>query len=160
MLAASGEPSAGVSDGYLCMPEEELRRIADRAGFEGRLQDLHRLGFVDRRRQVHRPLEGAVAIARAFAAAQPESVLTYIEDDEEGLRARGYGPGERYAHDLVREYQPATPWRVSGLGSAGDRDAAEGDRPASDARDAGGLPGNRCGAGLTSRRLLRTLDGH
>ena len=88
------------------MPEEELRRIADRAGFDGRLQDLHRLGFTDRHRQLHLPLEGAVAIARAFAAAEPQTVLLYIEDHEEELRARGYAPGERYTHDLLRQYQP------------------------------------------------------
>jgi hypothetical protein len=30
----------------------------------------------------------------------------YIEDREERLRAAGFAPGQRYLHDLLRDYQP------------------------------------------------------
>jgi hypothetical protein len=45
-------------------------------------------------------------LARAFAAAEPETVLTYIEGEEEEMRARGYLPGERIYHQFLREYKP------------------------------------------------------
>ena len=33
-------------------------------------------------------------------------VLTYIEGEEEEMRARGYLPGERIYHQFLREYKP------------------------------------------------------
>jgi hypothetical protein len=112
VLAASGEPSAYAGElGYLCMPEDELQRIADRAGIDARLTDLHLLGFCDRANQIHLPFEAAVAIARAFAAAEPETVLMDIDAHEERLRSEGYAPGSRYKHDLMRQYKPA--WAVA-----------------------------------------------
>jgi hypothetical protein len=107
-LGASGEARAGVSDvGYLLMPEDELQRIMDRAGVEGRPQDLHSLGFRDREGWVHLPFAASVSLARAFAAAEPETVLMHIANYEESLRAGGHAPGEHHRHVRLIDNQPA-----------------------------------------------------
>jgi hypothetical protein len=106
VLAASGEPSAGAWGGICSMPEDEIQRIADRAGLNEAPVKLHHLGFVDRFGEVNLPLEGAEALARAFAAAEPENVLMYLDDQEEELRLSGNEPGYRYRHNLLRQYQP------------------------------------------------------
>jgi hypothetical protein len=159
VLAASGEPSAGMGD-WLAMPEEEIQRICDRAGLSEHPAELHPLGFVDRHGEVHLPLEGAERLARAFAAAEPENVLMYIDDHEEQLKRLGYVPGDRYLHDLLRQYQPG--WALARQWSGFEREVEELQkeiarlrslvaRAASELREAG--------AESRSRRLLRALDG-
>jgi hypothetical protein len=81
VLASSGELSACTFGGLLSMPEDELERLMVRANLPGRPTDLHALAFKDRLGEVHVPLEGVVALARAFAAADAENVLMYIQDD-------------------------------------------------------------------------------
>lgn len=107
VLASSGEPSAYATIEGLSMPEAEIERIVRRAGLDDRLDSLHPLGFVDRHREVHLPLDAAERIARAFAAAEPESVLMAIQEHEDELRSRRYAPGERHLHGLLRQYAPA-----------------------------------------------------
>jgi hypothetical protein len=108
VLASSGEMGAHVGDlGYLCMDEGELQRIADRAGVTDPLDRLHPLGFRDRLGQIHLPLEAAESLARSFAAAEPETVMMFVQGREDELRARGWAPGERYLHDLLRDYLPS-----------------------------------------------------
>jgi hypothetical protein len=87
------------------MPEAELERIIGRAGLKKEAVDLHPFAFCDRLADVHLPVEAAEALARAFAAAEPEMVLMCIEDQEE-LKLRGNAPGERYLHDLLRQDAP------------------------------------------------------
>ena len=111
ILGSSGEPSAGAGRGVVAMPEEEIRRIMVRANMTGDPADLHPLAFRARSGEVYLPLEAGEAIARAFAAAEPQTVLMYIQDQEDELRVRGDIPGQRYLHDLCG---PAyLPWRPS-----------------------------------------------
>lgn len=63
------------------MPEAELQRIADRAGLDGAPVRLHRLGYIDRQGWANLPLEAGVALA------EPETVLMYIEAQEQQLKA-------------------------------------------------------------------------
>lgn len=108
VLESSGEPEAYVGDnGYLCMPEDQLQRIADRAGVDGPLEELHPLGFKARDGCIHLPVEAAEQIARALAAAEPENVMLYIEGREHELRSSGWQPGMHYRHDMLREAMPA-----------------------------------------------------
>jgi hypothetical protein len=46
--------------------------------------DLHPLAYRDRHGNVHLPLEATVELARAFAAAEPTTVIGYL-DDQEGV---------------------------------------------------------------------------
>ena len=159
VLEASGEPGAGAGE-WLTMPEEEIQRICDRAGISEQPADLHPLGFVDRFGDVHLPLEGAERLARAFAAAEPENVLMYINDREEELKRAGNVPGDRYLHDLLRDYQPG--WALARQWAGFEREVEElqkeigrlrslVSRAASELREAG--------AEGKGRRLLRALDG-
>ena len=159
VLAASGEPSAGAGN-WVSMPEDEIQRIADRAGLSEHPAELHPLGFVDRHGEVQLPLDGAERLARAFAAAEPENVLMYIDDHEEELKRRGNVAGDRYLHDVLRQYQPG--WALARQWAGFDRAVEElqkeigrlrslVSRAAYELKDAG--------AEDKSRRLLRALDG-
>ena len=106
VLCSTGEPSAWCEPDGVTMPEEEIDRIIDRAGLKERAADLHPLAFCDREGNVHLPIEAAEAVGRAFAAAEPETVLMSIEDDAGELKVRGYEPGERFSHDYLREESP------------------------------------------------------
>lgn len=55
---------------------------------------------------MHLPLDAVVAVARAFAAAEPQTVIGYLDDSEEELRLKGNLPGERWYHQYLRELSP------------------------------------------------------
>jgi hypothetical protein len=159
VLAASGEPSAGAGD-WLSMREDEVQRIVDRAGLNEPPAELHPLGFVDRHGEVHLPLEGAERLARAFAASEPENVLMYIDDHEEELRRRGNVPGDRYLHDLLRQYQPG--WALARQWAGFDVAVEELQKEIGRLRSLisrAAYEFKDVGAEDKGRRLLRALDG-
>jgi hypothetical protein len=106
VLAASGEPGAYAGTNVTAMDEAELQRILDRANLTTPPADLHPYGYRDRRGNVHLPLDAIVAVAKAFAAAEPQTVVGYLDDEEEELRIRGNQPGERWYHQYLRELSP------------------------------------------------------
>jgi hypothetical protein len=106
VLEASGERGAMAVDDGTAMDERELQRIMDRAGLEGSPVGLHPLAFRDRHGQVHLPLEATVSLAQAFAAAEPQTVIGYLDDVEEKYRLRGNQPGDRWWHEYLREKLP------------------------------------------------------
>jgi hypothetical protein len=160
VLASSGEPGAWCEPSGLSMEESELQRIVDRAGLEQPLLQLHGLAYRDRRGYVHLPVEAAETVARAFAAAEPETVLMAIEDRESELKAGGYAPGDRYKHELLREYGPSFALARQWAGFDRDLERLQQEigrlrglvsRAASDLKTAG-KEGK-------ARSLLRALDG-
>ncbi|RYV50981.1 hypothetical protein EUA98_10765 [Pengzhenrongella frigida] len=62
--------------------------------------------FLDRFGAAHLSHLSALKFARAFAAAEPEPVMHYIEEAEDKLRAEGYLPGHRSSHSILRELRP------------------------------------------------------
>jgi hypothetical protein len=106
VLESSGERGAMAVDDGTAMDERELQRIMGRAGLPGSPVDLHLLAFRDRHGQVHLPLEATVSLARAFAAAEPQTVIEYLDDREEEYRLRGNQPGDRWWHEYLREKLP------------------------------------------------------
>jgi hypothetical protein len=106
VLASTGEPGAYVGGPTTAMREEELQRILDRAGVETPPIDLHLLAYRDRDGYVHLPLDAMVGLAKAFAAAEPQTVVGYLDDEEEELRLKGNQPGERWYHQYLRELSP------------------------------------------------------
>jgi hypothetical protein len=106
VLESTGEPGAGATGDGTMMSEAELQRICDRAGLTSAPQDLHPLAYRDRRGDVHLPLDAVIELARAFAAAEPQTVIGYLDDCEEELRLRGNIPGERWWHEYLREKAP------------------------------------------------------
>ncbi len=107
VMYATGYSDAGAEhDGTIRMEAEELREIARRAGLPQKVEDMHPAVYVDRHGRMHLPVEVAERLAQAFARAEPELVLMYIEDEEREYKARGYEPGERFYHDILREHMP------------------------------------------------------
>ena len=45
-------------------------------------------------------------VAKAFAAAEPQTVVAYLDDQQEELRIKGNQPGERFFHDYLRQLSP------------------------------------------------------
>jgi len=105
-LVSTGEPGAYAGETITSMREEELQRILDRAGVPTPPTELHPLAYRDRHGEVHLPLDAMAAVAKAFAAAEPETVVRYIDDEEEELRLKGDQPGERWYHQYLRELSP------------------------------------------------------
>lgn len=107
VMTSTGYAGASADDdGTVHMRAEELRGIARVAGLTQQLENLHPLAYVDRDGYMHLPIEPAEQLARAYASAEPETVLMYIEDEENECRARGFEPGERFYHDWLREHTP------------------------------------------------------
>ena len=62
--------------------------------------------YRDRHGQVHLPLDAAVALAQAFAEAEPQTVVGYLDDQEQEMRIKGNQPGDRWYHQYLRELSP------------------------------------------------------
>jgi hypothetical protein len=160
VLASSGEPSAWAEWDGVSMPEDELERIARRAGLEKPVVELHPLAFCDRRGDLHLPLEAGEALARAFAAAEPETVLMAIRDDEEELRLSGNVPGQRYTHDILRERLPG--FAIARQWAGFDRELEQLQKEIGRLRmlvTSAAYELRAKGADREYRRLLRALDG-
>ena len=82
------------------------QRLWRRAGLEGS-PDQHPLAYTDRGGQLHLAYETALQFAQAFAAAEPEPCIHYIQEWEDRLRAEGYEPGNRVGHYVLRNMRPA-----------------------------------------------------
>ena len=93
-------------DGTVEMLANEVHEMARLAGLPRDLEKLHEVAFIDRFDRMHLPVEVAEKLAQAYASAEPEIVLMYIEDQESEYKARGYERGEHYYHDLLREKLP------------------------------------------------------
>ena len=106
MYSTGYNDASADDDGTIHMRAEELREIARLAGLPQKLEDLDPLAYVDRDGYMHLPIEVAEKLAHAYASAEPEMVLMYIEDEENEDRARGFEPGERFYHDWLREHMP------------------------------------------------------
>jgi hypothetical protein len=131
-----------------------------RAGVAGSATELHPLAFADRFGRVHIPTEGAEPLARAFAAAEPESVTMHLEAHEREMHARGYEPGDRFWHDYLRKQRPGFALARSWAGFDRELEALQ--------REIGRLRElvlravavlERAGAEQDARRLKRALDG-
>jgi len=85
---------------------QRAQRLWRRAGLPGG-PDRHPLAYTDRHAQLNLPWETALEFAQAFAAAEPESCIHYIQEWEDRLRAEGYQPGNRVSHTHLRQMKPA-----------------------------------------------------
>lgn len=85
---------------------ERAHRLWRRAGLDG-TPDQHPLAYTDRHGQLNLPYATALEFAQAFAAAESESCIHYIQEWEDRLRAEGYEPGNRVSHSLLRNMRPA-----------------------------------------------------
>jgi hypothetical protein len=101
--------STGESGGFMrewSDPPERVRRLWARARLDGDPLE-EPLAYVDRRGWAHLSAATALRWANAFAAAEPQTVGLYIEEEERKLLAEGWQPGDRFAHQFLRERRPA-----------------------------------------------------
>jgi hypothetical protein len=98
VLATTGEAFSTLRGGVLSCDAGSLRRLQDRAGLS---PASHPLGFVDRHGMSHQPFEYAFELARAFAAAEPLTVLAQIDIEEREMLLAMREPGEAYRVPLV-----------------------------------------------------------
>ena len=77
------------------------------AGLEGSPLDYDPLNFADRSGRWRLTFATALHASQAFAAAEQDLVDFYIRGWEQELRARGFEPGMRYKHDLLRNWAPS-----------------------------------------------------
>lgn len=106
VLESTGESGAGAEAWGTVMTEDELQRIIDHAGVAIAPTDLHHVAYRDQDGNVHVPIEATVELARALAAAEPQTVVGYLDDQEEELRIRGFQPDDRFWHDYLRSKLP------------------------------------------------------
>jgi len=118
VFESTGEPGAGASATGTTMYEAEPQRIIDRAALKSAPVDLHPLAYRDRHGYVHLPLDATVELSRAFAAAEPATVIGHIDDQEDEMRLRGNEPGERWWHSYLRAKAPGLRSRDSGRASS------------------------------------------
>lgn len=123
VLEATGEAHVDVRTAVSSWPTAEHQRICDRAGIPAAPSSLHPLAFRDRHDWVHLPLDGAVRLAQAFAAAEPAAVHRHITAEEDEMLLRGEVPGERWWHDHLRRQSPGHALARRWAGAAQEADA-------------------------------------
>lgn len=89
---------------------EALDHVEDRAHLEARPW-RSAPNFKDRNGFLWVRNDDLVRLTIAFAAAEPHTVQTYLDLEEEKLRARGFVPGDRWWHEYLLKQQPA--WSIA-----------------------------------------------
>lgn len=161
VFGAAGEHSAFVhSDGHCSASAEAVRRLAARAGLPEALRELDSFAFVDDMGNAQLTFRAAYRLATELAKREPDTVTMEVEAREEELRAGGYGPGERWQHEWLRDQRPAfalmRQW--AGFSSELDRLQKEVDRVRGLLYTAA-LELERAGKVREARTLQRALDG-
>lgn len=92
-------------NGILSCEPEALARFKARIAADAHHQSPH--GYVGSDGKLHLPFGDAVALARAFCAAEPSMVLVRIEATERKWAQSACRPGEEYIVDLLSDYRAA-----------------------------------------------------
>ncbi len=106
VLEATGE-SLWLHKGVLSGSPDALGRLANRSGLEIGVRDG---SFIDRNGEWHGPWSTALDLARAFAAAEPGTVLLRIEVDQREWEVEAREPGRSHLLSLLEHYRAV--WAV------------------------------------------------
>lgn len=85
---------------------DALERVAERARYKWPGE----FSYTDRHGECHHPWETALELAKAFAAAEPQTVLLHIDISERKWEVEATQPGNSYLLYLLEEYRAA--WAV------------------------------------------------
>ena len=98
-----------------------MERIADRAGVTEQPWRQWPC-FKNREGAIYMPNSLLVDLAIAFAKAEPETVLLYLDLEREKMLAEGYWRGERHQHEEILKTKPV--WAIihQWVGSKPSRD--------------------------------------
>lgn len=103
ILNAMGEgPALSTWSGVFRYDPDALERVSTRAKIE---PPTHHAGYKDRKGQHFLPFECALALAQAFAAAEPTTVLDYIDGLERKYAQEARQPGGSYMGGLLSEWR-------------------------------------------------------
>lgn len=103
VLESAGEP-VDVWRGILSGPPDALERVAQRAGYTW---PATLNAYTDRHGQSHHPPKTAVGLAKAFAAAEPATVLLHIELGERKWEIQVREAGRSHILPLLESYRAA-----------------------------------------------------
>jgi hypothetical protein len=107
VLEASGETTGfDHAERGISIDLPSAKRLMARARLKGDPVDLAPEAFVDRQGELQLPYPAVERLARAFAAAEPDTILMWVDDCETRYRLEGNEPGSRYMHDALRERIP------------------------------------------------------
>ncbi|MFL6239309.1 MAG: hypothetical protein ACJ735_07475 [Actinomycetes bacterium] len=109
VLASSGEDIYLHHDDIMRCDKAAAERIVARCGSDppGLSSLAQYPSFLNRRGVLHVRGNTVLAFARAFAAAEPEAVNLYVDQEEQEYRSRGYEIGGSYLHKIMLENGPA-----------------------------------------------------
>lgn len=103
-----GEPGLSFYKGVLSASSEALDRIKIRAGLQN--LTISPAAYQDRHGTHPLPFVDALAIATAFSAAEPSTVLTGVEATGQRWNQEPKQPGNQYLARLLNEYRAA--WAI------------------------------------------------
>lgn len=104
VLDMTGEAHLWIdNDGSLGATPDALQRVADRAGVAVPHSETH--GYVDRGGRIHEPFDVGLNLARAFAAAEPTTVLLDIEAHQQRLEIDVRDPANHFMLPLLNRYR-------------------------------------------------------
>lgn len=89
--------------GILSGPPNAIERLKQRIKFENHEDSF--LAFIDRNGIMHIPYSESLEIAKAFCAAEPTTILTYIDATEREWTQEALKPGNSYKFKLLNEYK-------------------------------------------------------
>jgi hypothetical protein len=99
--------------------QDALERVAERAGYKWPPGGF---SYTDRHGECHYPWETAIELAKAFAAAEPQTVLLHIDIVEREWEIEATHPGSSYLVYLLEEYRAA--WAIVRQWASFDADRA------------------------------------
>ena len=103
VLTATGEEGGFIRSWATDL--DKLKRLWSRAHLDG--DPLNEpLAYKDRFGTAHLSFNSTLRFAQAFAAAEPEPCLMFVQEWEDKLRAEGFELGNRHSHQLLREWTP------------------------------------------------------
>lgn len=105
VLESTGEPSIGLVHGLLAESPEVIDRMCARAGIEAADLPDHHLAFVDRQGKLHLSFGAALHLAKAFAAAEPSTVLLHVDTAERQYVAEASEPFNSYLVPLLERWR-------------------------------------------------------
>jgi hypothetical protein len=106
VLDSTGEPGLGAMHGWMGASPDTWERLCARAGLPD-LPDEHRVVYTDRTGEVIAPWQTVLAVCKAFADAEPRTVLRHVEEEERRLHLASLDPATSYVLELLERYRPA-----------------------------------------------------
>jgi hypothetical protein len=124
IIDSTGEREIYVGNrGELCCSEGALDRVQQRANIE---ISIDKPGFRDRQNTLRLPFEVAVTLARAFAAAEPQTVLLQVETSEQRYEQESREIGNFYLVPLLQRWRAG--WALCRQWAGFDEALAQRDR--------------------------------